>query len=165
MAEMAMAEGAARGRIDYPELEASLRAVLAGETDRVARLASAACLIHHADARFLWTGFYLADPAKEGELVIGPYQGTLGCLRIPFGQGVCGTAAARRETVLVEDVHAFPGHIACDGRSASEIVVPLYDADGALAGVLDIDSDQKAAFTAADRNGLERLCALILAET
>ena len=106
---------------------------------------------------FIWTGFYLVDATKGDELVVGPYQGKLGCLRIAFGRGVCGAAAAERRTQLVEDVHAFPGHIACDGRSNSEIVVPVADADGRLIAVLDIDSDQFAAFDQTDATALERL--------
>src|SRR5690606_5162100 len=104
-----------------------------------------------------WTGFYGVDPAKGNELVVGPYQGTLGCLRIAFGRGVCGTAAATGRTQIVQDVHAFPGHIACDPRSASEIVVPVFDRSGALIAVLDVDAEQKAAFDAVDAERLERL--------
>ncbi|MFO0018424.1 MAG: GAF domain-containing protein, partial [Alphaproteobacteria bacterium] len=99
------------------------------------------------------------DPERPGELVLGPYQGTLGCLRIPFGKGVCGTAAQRRETVVVEDVHAFPGHIACDSRSASEIVCPVFDAAGALIAILDVDAEIPAAFDATDAEGLNRILA------
>ena len=97
------------------------------------------------------------DPASGDELVVGPYQGTLGCLRIPFGRGVCGAAAAERRTQIVEDVHAFPGHIACDSRSASEIVVPVLDVSGDLIAVLDVDATEKAAFDAVDAEWLERL--------
>jgi L-methionine (R)-S-oxide reductase len=103
----------------------------------------------------------VVDPERPGELVIGPYQGTLGCLRIAFGRGVCGTAAASRQVQIVPDVHAFEGHIACDPRSASEIVLPVFDSAGALIAVLDVDSDRPAAFDQADAEGLER----ILAET
>jgi GAF domain-containing protein len=99
----------------------------------------------------------VVDPAKGDELVVGPYQGTLGCLRIAFGRGVCGTAAATGRTQLVEDVHAFPGHIACDSRSQSEIVVPVRDADGRLIAVLDVDSDRPAAFDAVDQLWLEQI--------
>ena len=108
---------------------------------------------------FFWTGFYRVDPNRPGELVLGPYQGTLGCLRIPFGKGVCGTAAERRETVVVEDVHAFPGHIACDSRSASEIVCPVFDAAGGLIAVLDVDAEIPAAFDAIDAEALNRILA------
>jgi GAF domain-containing protein len=101
----------------------------------------------------------VVDPAKGDELVVGPYQGTLGCLRIAFGRGVCGAAAASGQTQLVPDVHAFPGHIACDGRSQSELVVPVFGPDGALIAVLDVDSDQPAAFDVVDARWLERILA------
>lgn len=147
----------------YDEVRREILAVVAGEPDRTARYATAACLLAEAFApRFFWTGFYVVDPMKGDELVVGPYQGSLGCLRIPFGKGVCGAAAARRETVLVDDVHAFPGHIACDSRSRSEIVAPVFDADGALAAVLDVDSTDRAAFDAVDRQGLEAIAAELL---
>lgn len=147
----------------YAALRAEIAAVVSGEPNLTARYASAASLLREAFAdRFFWVGFYLVDPAKGDELVVGPYQGTLGCLRIPFGKGVCGAAAARRETILVADVHAFPGHIACDSRSNSEIVVPVQDGAGALAGVLDVDSTQFAAFDAIDQIGLESICADLL---
>ncbi|MEE2879559.1 MAG: GAF domain-containing protein, partial [Pseudomonadota bacterium] len=125
----------------YEELKAEIESLVAGETYVPARYASAACVLAEAfRPRFFWTGFYVVDPLKPGELVVGPYQGTLGCLRIPFGKGVCGTAAADGKTQLVPDVHAFPGHIACDSRSNSEIVVPVFDGEGKLAAVLDVDS-------------------------
>jgi len=147
----------------YVSLRAEIAAVITGEPNRTARYASAASLLANAfPDRFFWTGFYLVDEAKGDELVVGPYQGTLGCLRIPFGKGVCGAAAARRESVLVPDVHAFPGHIACDSRSNSEIVVPVFDRSGALAAVLDVDSTQFGAFDDVDRAGLERICADLL---
>jgi GAF domain-containing protein len=122
-------------------------------------MASVSNILHHTFSHYFWTGFYLVDPDKPDELVIGPYQGTLGCLRIPFGKGVCGAAAASRETQIVEDVYAFPGHIACDARSESEIVVPVFDRTGALIAVFDVDSDQKAMFDEADRAGLEAILA------
>jgi GAF domain-containing protein len=148
----------------YAGLRAEIAAVIAGEPNRVARYASAACLLAQAfPERFFWTGFYLIDPDKGNELVVGPYQGTLGCLRIAVGKGVCGAAAARRETIIVPDVHAFPGHIACDSRSNSEIVVPVFAPDGALAGVLDIDSEHFDAFDALDQAGLEAICTDLLA--
>jgi GAF domain-containing protein len=106
---------------------------------------------------FLWTGFYLVDPRRPDQLVIGPYQGTLGCLRIAFGQGVCGTAAAEHRTLVVPDVDAFPGHIACDARSRSEIVTPVLGQGGRLLGVLDVDSDQLAAFDDIDAAWLEQI--------
>jgi L-methionine (R)-S-oxide reductase len=137
--------------------------VIAGEPSRVARYASAASLLAQAfPERFFWTGFYLVDERKRDELVVGPYQGTLGCLRIGFGKGVCGAAAQARKSIIVPDVHAFPGHIACDSRSNSEIVVPVFDASGELAGVLDVDSTSHDAFDAVDQAGLEAICADLL---
>lgn len=141
----------------YREVAAEIAAVLDGETNLVARMATVSNLLHHAFDYFFWTGFYLVDPEKPRELVIGPYQGTLGCLRIPFETGVCGACATREETVIVEDVHEFPGHIACDSRSESEIVVPVFDRSGRLFAVLDVDSDRKAQFDAEDRAGLETI--------
>jgi GAF domain-containing protein len=147
----------------YEIVRREIAAVIAGEPSHTARYATAASLLVQAFApRFFWTGFYVVDPAKGDELVVGPYQGTLGCLRIPFGKGVCGAAASRRETVLVEDVHSFPGHIACDSRSQSEIVVPVFHRDGSLAAVLDVDSTEPAAFDIVDRLGLEAICADLL---
>lgn len=147
----------------YRELKAEIESVVAGETYVPARYATAACLLAQAFApRFFWTGFYVVDPDKRDELVVGPYQGTLGCLRIPFGKGVCGTCAAEEKTQLVADVHAFPGHIACDSRSNSEIVVPVFDGNGTLAGVLDVDSTEHDAFDEIDREGLEAICAVLL---
>jgi GAF domain-containing protein len=147
----------------YAALRQEIAAVIAGEPSRTARYATAASLLAHAfPERFFWTGFYIVDAAKRDELVVGPYQGTLGCLRIPFGKGVCGAAAAQRETIIVPDVHAFPGHIACDSRSNSEIVVPVFDADGALAAVLDVDSTHADAFDAEDQAGLEAICTDLL---
>ncbi len=142
----------------YRDLDAEVGSVLEGEGDRTARMATVAAMLHAAFApRFLWTGFYVVDPAKPDELVIGPYQGALGCLRIAFGRGVCGRAAAAGETVIVPDVDAFPGHIACDSRSRSEIVVPVRDARGALVAVLDVDSAAPDAFDEVDAEGLERV--------
>ncbi|MES1200271.1 MAG: GAF domain-containing protein [Pseudomonadota bacterium] len=144
----------------YAALKQEIDAVLDGETNATARYASAASLLAQAfPNRFFWTGFYLVDPEKPQELVVGPYQGTLGCLRIPSGKGVCGAAAAQRETIIVPDVHAFPGHIACDSRSNSEIVVPVIDARGQLRGVLDVDSTAFGAFDDEDLRGLEAICA------
>ena len=143
----------------YAELKLEIDSIIAGETYLPARYASAACLLAEAfRPRFFWTGFYVVDPLKDTELVVGPYQGTLGCLRIPFSKGVCGACATQGETIIVPDVHAFPGHIACDSRTNSEIVVPVFDAGGKLAAVLDIDSEQPDAFDEVDRLGLERIC-------
>jgi L-methionine (R)-S-oxide reductase len=138
---------------DYERLAGELTGLLAGERDLVANAANMASLIFHALPDVNWAGFYFMN---RGELVVGPFQGKPACVRIALGKGVCGTAAARRETVLVPDVHAFPGHIACDTASRSEIVVPLVR-DGALLGVLDIDSPRLARFDEADQRGLERL--------
>lgn len=147
----------------YAALRSEIAAVIAGEPNRTARYATASSLLAQAfPDRFFWTGFYVIDENKPGELVVGPYQGTLGCLRIPLGKGVCGAAAARRETVLVPDVHAFPGHIACDSRSNSEIVTPVFDKAGALAAVLDVDSTLFDAFDDVDRAGLEAICGDLL---
>ena len=145
----------------YAEVEQEILAVLDGEPDRVARMATVSSMLADAFPVFFWTGFYVVDAAKSEELVVGPYQGTLGCLRIPFGRGVCGAAAAERKTQIVEDVHAFPGHIACDSRSASEIVVPVLDPSGELIAVLDVDATEKAAFDAVDAEWLERLMAKV----
>ena len=145
---------------DYTDVEMQIAGVLDGEPNRTARLATIACLLSQAFDDFFWTGFYLVDPDKDEELVVGPYQGTLGCLRIPFGRGVCGTAAAQRKTQIVEDVHAFPGHIACDAASQSEIVVPVFDR-GVLLGVLDVDSTQIGSFDQNDAEALERIVATI----
>ena len=139
----------------YEQLNAHVRAVLEGTTDPIAAMATMSALIHHAFGH-LWTGFYRV--VEEDKLLrVGPYQGTLGCLEIVFGRGVCGTAAAERRTVLVEDVDAFPGHISCDARSRSEIVVPILNRNGALVAVLDIDADVPSAFDDDDRRGLERI--------
>ncbi len=149
----------------YEDLKAEIRSIVAGETSAVARYATAACLLSEAfRPRFYWTGFYLVDPLKPYELVVGPYQGTLGCLRIPFGRGVCGHVAQTRETLIVPNVHEFEGHIACDSQTNSEIVVPVFASDGQLAAVLDIDSTQLNAFDEADKAGLEAICQILLSE-
>jgi L-methionine (R)-S-oxide reductase len=141
----------------YDELHQHITAVLEGIDDEIAAMATISALVHHAFGH-LWTGFYrVVEPGRL--LRVGPYQGTLGCLEIAIGRGVCGTAAAERRTVVVDDVHAFPGHIACDARSASEIVVPVIGRDGALLAVLDVDSERLAAFDDRDREGLERIVA------
>jgi L-methionine (R)-S-oxide reductase len=129
-----------------------------GETlDDIALMATINSILSHQFPRFFWTGFYRVC---GGRLVVGPYIGTVGCLQIEFGRGVCGTAAAQRETLVVPDVNQFPGHIACDPNSKSEIVVPVFAADGELTAVLDVDSDQLDAFDDDDRAGLERIVAL-----
>ena len=150
-----MHEKAAR----YDSVIREILAVVEGEPNLVARMATINCLLPQAFETYFWTGFYLVDPDKPQELVVGPYQGTLGCLRIPFGKGVCGAAAAAGETQLVADVHAFPGHIACDSRTNSEIVVPVTDPDGRLIAVFDVDSTEPNAFDEVDREKLEYLIA------
>ena len=141
----------------YAEVEAEVLAVLDGEPNLTARMATVASILADAFDHFFWTGFYVVDPQKNRELVVGPYQGTLGCLRIAFGRGVCGTAAASGQTQLVPDVHAFPGHIACDGLSASEVVVPVFDSAGQLIAVFDVDSTELAAFDEVDAQWLEKI--------
>ena len=141
----------------YRAVRERLVALLDGEDDFVAALATIASELHHAIAYFDWTGFYRTRAPEL--LVIGPYQGTHGCLRIPFSRGVCGAAARTRTTQLVPDVSRFAGHIACSSTTQSEIVVPLVTPDGAVLGVLDIDSNSLAAFSAADQRELEAICA------
>lgn len=147
----------------YVELAAEVAAVVTSETSRIARYATTVSMLVSAfGARFFWCGFYEVDPLKPDELVVGPYQGALGCLRIAFGKGVCGACARSRKTTIVPDVSAFPGHIACDSRSNSEIVVPVFDKAGALVAVLDIDSVDFDAFDEVDARGLERVCAAMM---
>lgn len=143
----------------YAELAAEIASVLEGEPNRTARMATIASMLASAFDQFFWTGFYVVDPDKTDELVVGPYQGTLGCLRIAFGRGVCGAAAATRHVQIVPDVDAFPGHIACDSRSKSEIVLPVFDQAGALIAVLDVDSTSLASFDEVDAEGLGRILA------
>jgi len=143
--------------VDYATLSRDIAALTAGETDEVALMATLACEIHHADDRFDWTGFYRVT--APGVLKIGPYQGSHGCLVIPFTRGVCGAAAREGRTQLVPDVEAFPGHIACSSATRSELVIPVFGAAGRLLGVLDIDSNQPSAFTEADAAALERILA------
>ena len=147
----------------YAQVAQEIAAVLEGEPNPTARMATVAAMLAATFEHYFWTGFYLVDPNRPGELVVGPYQGTLGCLRIPFGRGVCGTAAATGRTQLVPDVHAFPGHIACDSRSASEVVVPVFDRDRRLVAVFDVDSEIPAAFDETDRAGLEAILGQVFA--
>lgn len=139
-------------RADYPALARSIAALTEGETDTIALMATLACEIHHADDRFDWTGFYRVVGPEL--LRIGPYQGGHGCLVIPFSRGVCGACARTMQVLLVPDVDAFPGHIACSSATRSEIVLPVTDATGRLIAVLDIDSDQPAAFDDTDARAL-----------
>ena len=141
----------------YAELRSQIDAVLEGIDDEVAAMATISSAVHNA-MHHLWTGFYrVVSPGKL--LRVGPYQGTLGCLEIEFGRGVCGTAAKTGQTVIVDDVAEFPDHITCDPRARSEIVVPVFDARGDLIAVLDVDSDRARSFDAADREGLEAIVA------
>lgn len=141
----------------YALLDQHVRVVLAGVTDGVTAMATMSALIHHAFG-FLWTGFYrVVEPNRL--LRVGPYQGTLGCLEIEFGRGVCGIAAARNEPIVVPDVDAFAGHIACDSRARSEIVVPVHDATGTLQAILDVDSERLQTFDDIDLAGLSRIVA------
>ncbi|MEL6689204.1 MAG: GAF domain-containing protein [Pseudomonadota bacterium] len=139
----------------YADLAKRVAALTEGETDPVALMATVACEVHHADDRFDWTGFYRVVAPEL--LKIGPYQGGHGCLVIPFSRGVCGAAARTREAQLVADVEAFPGHIACSSSTQSELVLPVFAADGALLGVFDIDSNAPAAFTEEDRDALQAM--------
>ena len=144
----------------YAELAKSLRALLAGEHDLIANAANMAALLFWSLPQLNWAGFYLVEP-ERGDLLLGPFQGKPACVRIAIGRGVCGTAAARCETVVVPDVHAFPGHIPCDDRSRSEIVVPVRGADGRPIGVLDADSHRPAHFDEIDREGYESVVRLL----
>ncbi len=146
---------------DYARLAAELRGLLAGEQDLIANAANTCALLFEALPDINWAGFYLL---KNGELVVGPFQGKPACVRIALGKGVCGTAAVRRETLVVPDVHDFPGHIACDAASRSEIVTPLISR-GALWGVLDVDSPLVARFDSLDRDGLELIASIFIANS
>ena len=146
-------------RAGYRQLTTALEALLSAERDPIANLANTAALLFEALPGVNWAGFYLL---RGAELVLGPFQGKPACVRIALGRGVCGTAAEPRRTQVVPDVHAFPGHIACDGASRSEVVVPLL-ADGRLLGVLDIDSPEPGRFDALDAEGLERIAQVLLA--
>src|SRR5215813_6668504 len=143
---------------DYASLAEELRGLLAGEPDFIANAANTSALLFDALPNINWAGFYFL---RQGELVVGPFQGKPACVRIPLGKGVCGTAAATRRTLVERDVHEFPGHIACDAASRSEIVVPLIKGDGLL-GVLDIDSPKLARFDDADQYGIEQLAAVFV---
>lgn len=145
----------------YEELAGQARALLAGERDLTANAANLASLVFHTLPELNWAGFYWL---KGRELVLGPFQGKPACVRIAMGRGVCGTAARERHTILVPDVNAFPGHIACDSASASEIVVPLVK-DGRLVGVIDLDSPRPARFQEVDARGLEELAGIFLEST
>ncbi|MET3575375.1 GAF domain-containing protein [Bhargavaea ullalensis] len=142
----------------YDQLSRQLDALLEGEPNETANLANASALLNQFMERINWAGFYLMD--GEDELVLGPFQGLPACVRIPLGKGVCGTAAKEQKTQLVDDVFAFPGHIACDAASRSEVVVPIV-VQGRLIGVLDIDSPEKSRFTKEDAEGLEKFVGIL----
>lgn len=142
----------------YETVSKQLDVLLEGEKDTIANLSNASALLNHFLHNINWVGFYVM---KDGELVLGPFQGLPACVRIPVGRGVCGTAVANKETLVVEDVHAFPGHIACDAASNSEIVVPLIKDDEVI-GVLDIDSPVKNRFSDEDRQGIELFVATLM---
>lgn len=154
----------------YADLAASLRSLLEGERNWIANLANTAALIYHALPNLNWAGFYLVGPnaqdAATSELILGPFQGKTACVRIAIGKGVCGAAAATRETQLVPNIHAFPGHIACDSASNSEIVIPMIFSNGPrrgeLLGVLDLDSPLLGRFDEQDQRGLEAMVAILM---
>ena len=148
--------------MDYGELAARIGALCDGETDPVALMATVACEVHHFDNRFDWTGFYRVVAPEL--LKIGPYQGGHGCLVIPFDRGVCGAAARSGEVQLVDDVEAFPGHIACSSSTRSELVLPVWNRAGDLIAVFDIDSDQPAAFTEEDAEALAGILGKVFAQ-
>jgi len=147
---------------DYPLLCSQLAALMEGEPNRVANLANAAALLNSELPRLNWAGFYFVGPSRNpgaaDELILGPFQGRPACIRLPFNRGVCGTAWAQNASLRVADVHGFPGHIACDSASASEIVVPLRDRHGTVVGVLDLDSPDLDRFSEDDLRGLEAFC-------
>lgn len=152
-----------RRRAQYERIAAQLEQLFVKTADPFARMATMAALLHHKMRHFFWTGFYLV---RDGDLVVGPYQGSLACMvLLPRHAGVCWAGVDRGETVLVPDVHAFPGHIACDSRSRSEIVVPVRNGGGDIVAVLDVDSERMGAFDDIDRRGLEALAPLIHAGT
>lgn len=155
-ATLALDAPAAERAAAYADVRARIDALLEGETDWTAAMATVACELHHAFGYFDWTGFY--RHVRPRHLVVGPYQGGHGCLHIPFERGVCGAAARTQATQLVDDVEAFPGHIACSSSTRSEIVVPVVTPDGRLLAVLDVDSNAPAAFTGVDRSHLDALC-------
>ena len=141
----------------YKELVANVKAIIEGETDMIAIMSNVAAEIHQT-MKFWWTGFYRV---KDGELILGPFQGPIACMHIAYGRGVCGTAWKKEETIIVTDVEQFPGHIACSSVSRSEIVVPVFDKDKNVIAVLDIDSENLATFDETDKKYLEAICEAI----
>ncbi len=144
----------------YERIHAQLEGLFTDVADPISRMGSASALLHHKMPHFFWTGFYRL---VDGDLIVGPYQGPLACMLLERHAGVCWAAVDRGESILVPDVHDFPGHIACDSRSSSEVVVPVRDTSGGIRAVLDVDSDKPDAFTDADVAGLERIAAMIYA--
>ncbi len=142
----------------YERIFAQLKELLTPAADRTARMTTAVALLHHKMPHYFWTGFYRIE---KGELIVGPYQGSLACILLPRGTGVCWAGIQARKTIIVPDVHKFPGHIACDSRSRSEIVIPLFDPSGEVWGVIDVDSEKLNAFGETDQAGLERIATLI----
>ena len=149
-------------RVNYDTLAKTIHSLTEGETDEVALMATLVCELHHADDRFDWTGFYRVT--EPNLLKIGPYQGGHGCLQIPFSRGVCGAAARTREVQLVDDVEAFEGHIACASSTRSELVLPVFNTAGDVIAVLDIDSDQPAAFIKEDAQALTTILASVFSQ-
>lgn len=149
--------------VDYNTLKKTIAALTEGEDDQIALMATVACEVHHSDDRFDWTGFYRVTGPEM--LKIGPYQGGHGCLVIPFSRGVCGAAARTGKVQLVPDVNAFPDHIACASSTQSELVLPVFDANGALMAVFDIDSDQPDAFTQDDADSLQAILKSVFEKT
>ena len=149
--------------MDYLTLAATINSLTHGETDQIALMATIACEVYHADARFDWVGFYRVTAPET--LKIGPYQGGHGCLVIPFSRGVCGACARSRAPQLVADVNAFPDHIACSSSTLSELVLPVFDSEGVLIAVFDIDSDQADAFTKTDVQELTKILAHVFARS
>ena len=141
----------------YGQVEAEIYSVTEGENNLIANMASVCAILKAAFEDFYWVGFYVVDPKKHEELVVGPYQGTLGCLRISYDRGVCGAAAKTGKTQIVDNVHEFSGHIACDSRTNSEIVIPLMNKAGDLIAVLDVDSTKFATFDTVDQLWLEKI--------
>ncbi len=143
----------------YETIKKQILATIEGENNTIAKMATISCLLKQEFNHYYWCGFYMVDEKKPNELVIGPYQGTLGCLRIPKGKGVCGAAFEKEQTQLVDDVHSIDNHIACDINSKSEIVIPVFE-NGKLIAVLDVDSDKIAAFNEVDKSSLESIIQL-----
>lgn len=157
MAESVAFTKTADRSVIYAEIVPQIEALISGEDDLTANLANVAAVLKEAFG-FFWVGFYIA---KGGQLVLGPFQGPMACTRIDFDKGVCGHAYTTRDTVIVPDVEAFPGHIACSSAARSEIVVPIFDASGSVFGVLDVDSDRLADFSDVDREGLSSVVGVI----